>query len=263
MRAPAGLLAGFAAVVFAAAASAASDAPPGLAEHVDIRVPDAAAGPVPAVVMLSGCGGVRPFMDEYTKSAHAAGWAAVIVDSHAARGIGRLGARLGVCTGLRMRGQARAADIFAALDLLRADDRIDAQTLALAGWSHGGWTILDAMAAAAQTDGAPALDGVQAALAVYPYCGAIIEADTAPIGDPFPVTMLLVGKDRIADPKDCRRLAERRRAEGSRIDIVFEPELTHAFDDLEQPWDPRMEPDPAGAERARERFKQILQSVED
>ncbi|MGJ3231862.1 MAG: dienelactone hydrolase family protein [Oceanicaulis sp.] len=233
--------------------------------HMDVRLPAGAQGPVPAVVMLSGCGGVRPFLDDYTETAHEAGWAAVIVDSHAARGIGRLGARLGVCTGLRMRGQDRAADVFDALERLRADSRIDADRMALIGWSHGGWTILDAMAVAeaGEAPGAAPLAGVATAFLVYPYCGAIIEADTAPIGDPFPVTLLLVGKDRIADPDDCRRLAERRTAEGSRIDILFEPDLTHAFDDLEQPWDPRMEPSEAGAARTRARFADILRAAAD
>ncbi|MEQ8404582.1 MAG: dienelactone hydrolase family protein [Oceanicaulis sp.] len=255
MGALAGLLAGLAAL-----AAAGADRLDG---HVDIRPPGGAEGPVPAVLLFSGCGGVRPMFDDYADAANQAGWAAVIVDSHAARGIGRLGARLGVCTGLRMRGQDRAEDVFEALEAVRADARLDASALALAGWSHGGWTILDAMAEAqADARAEQPFEGVKAALLVYPYCGAIIEADTAPIGDPFPVTMVLAGKDRIADPDDCRRLAGRRTAEGSRIEIVFEPGLTHAFDDAEQPWDPRMEYDSDGTERSLERFQALLRGVE-
>jgi len=252
MRAPAALVL---AVMLAGCAAAQDDS---LTGHVDVRLPGDASGPVPAALLFSGCGGVRPMFDEYAETANAAGWAAVIVDSHAARGIGRLAARTQVCTGLRLRGQDRAADIFEALEIVRADPRIDPEMLMLAGWSHGGWTILDAMAEAAADPAGDPWRGVQAAFLVYPYCGAIIEADTAPVGDPFPVTMLLVGEDRIADPGDCRRLAERRSAEGTDIEIVFEPDLTHAFDDAEQPWDPRMEFDAAGAERARARFSDLL-----
>ncbi|MFW6300379.1 MAG: dienelactone hydrolase family protein [Oceanicaulis sp.] len=130
-------------------------------------------------------------------------------------------------------------------------------------WSHGGWTVLDAMAQA-KAGAAPGADpwrGVEAAMLIYPYCGTLIDADTAAIGDPFPIQMTLVGKDRIADPDACRRLAERRAGEGSDIDIVFEPDLTHAFDDAEQPWDPRMAYDAAGTERALARFSGWLEEA--
>ena len=233
--------------------------------HVNITVPAGADGPVPAVILFSGCGGVRSMAALYAETANQAGWAAVTVDSHGARGIGRLGARTLVCTGLRLRGQDRAADVFETLEMLRADPRIDTGSLVLAGWSHGGWTILDAMAEAEAAAGAShvSLSGVRAGFLVYPYCGAIIEADTSPIGDPFALTMVLVGRDRIANPDDCRRLAERRRAEGSQIDIEFEPELTHAFDDAEQPWDPRMAYDASGTQRTRARFGALLQAGAD
>jgi dienelactone hydrolase len=244
-----------------------------LADHVEIRLPEDAAGPLPAALLFSGCGGVQPVQSDYAEAALDQGWAAVIVDSHAARGIGRLAARSLVCTGIRLRGQDRAADVFEALEIVRADPRLDGDRTVLTGWSHGGWTVLDAMAEAeteaavdakAEAGEAPQgrpFAGVAAALLIYPYCGAIIEADTSPIGDPFPLTLLLVGKDRIASPRDCRRLAERRVAEGSEIDIAFEPELTHAFDAAEQPWDPRMEYDADGAARARALFSQILEAA--
>lgn len=249
------------AAVIALAGCASARAP--LAGHVEIRLPDGAFDRVPAVLLFSGCGGVRPLFGDYAEAANAAGWAAVIVDSHAARGIGRFAARTQVCTGLRLRGQQRAADVFEALEIVRADPRLDPHTLYLAGWSHGGWTLLDAMAEAAAVDRAEPWRGVAGALLVYPYCGILTQADTAPIGDPFAVTMVLAGKDRIADPDDCRRLAARRTAEGSTIDIVFEPELTHAFDDAEQPWDPRMDYDAAGTQRSLARFTAHLEAAEN
>lgn len=252
-----------AAVLTVIAVAGCASARPPLADHIDVRLPEAADEPVPAVLMVSGCGGVRPLFDRYAEAAHAAGWAAVIVDSHAARGIGRFAARTQVCTGLRMRGQDRAGDVFRALEIVRADARLDRRRLYLAGWSHGGWTILDAMAEAEAGGAADPWRGVRGALVVYPYCGILTEADTAPIGDPFRVTMLLAGEDRIADPDDCRRLAERRRTEGSTIEIVFEPDLTHAFDDAEQPWDPRMTYDAAGTRRALARFTAMLETAAD
>ena len=240
-------------------AALAASAPGRLEGHVRIVLPDGTEGPVPAVLMLSGCGGVQGLQDRYAETAAEAGWASVIIDSHAARGIDRGGALAFVCAELRLRGQARAADLFEALDQVRADPRIDPERLFLAGWSHGGWTVLDAMAAAeAGEAGADPFAGVRGALLLYPYCGSIIRADAAPIGDPFPVTAVLAGRDVIAPPRDCERLAERRRAEGAEIALIAEPGLTHAFDDQTDRWDPRMRYDAEGEARARALFGALL-----
>lgn len=256
---------GLAALLAAIAALSAcsSAAAPDLNDHIDIAFPEAVAGPVPAVIMLSGCGGVRQVQADYAAVANEAGWAAVVVDSFSARGIGRLEARATVCTALRMRGDARAADIFAVLDLLRADDRIDADRLALIGWSHGGWAILDAMAIA-EAGQAPegALAGVRGAFAVYPYCGFLSSADTSPLGDDIPLTVLIAGRDRVVSGQECRDMAEARRAEGAQITVIEEPELTHAFDAEDQPYDPRMRYDAEGTARNHARFAAFLNGLE-
>ena len=229
-----------------------------LSGHVSIEIPDTVSGPAPVVIFLSGCGGVRQVQTNYAQAALSAGWAPVIVDSHAARGIGALGARLTVCTGLRMRGAARASDIFAVIETVRADPRLDAGRIVLTGWSHGGWTILDALALA-RSEGDDRLSGVEAAYLLYPYCGVLSLADTAPIGEAVDVTMVLAGRDRVVSAEACRALAAARRAQGAAITVIEEPELTHAFDAPDQPaFDPRNRYDAAGAARAEARFIDVL-----
>lgn len=257
MRRRAGFLtAGLAALAFSACAQAQAD----VSGHSELRLPDGAEGPVPAVILLSGCGGVRDVQDVYAREANAQGWAALIVDSHAARGIGPTGSRLLVCTGLSMRGQERAADVFAALELLRADARIDASRLALTGWSHGGWTVLDAMASAqAGEQGETPFDGVRGAFLIYPYCGPVIRARRDPIGAHFPVESILAGRDAIADHRACERVFERQRASGAVIrPPVLLSEATHAFDAEDQPWDPRMRYDADQAAEAHVLFRRFL-----
>ncbi len=237
--------------------------PPDLSGHIDIRMPEAVEGPVPAVILMSGCGGLRQIQDDYAAIAVDQGWAAAIVDSFGARGIGRRGALNTVCTALRMRGQDRAQDIFSTIEILREDPRIDADTLAMIGWSHGSWAILDAMAIA-QFEDTPegVLDGMKGAFAIYPYCGFLSVADTHPLGDEIELTILNVGRDRVVNTQACRDLAEARAAEGTPITVIEEPDLTHAFDEELDRWDPRMEHDPEGMARTHERFAAFLNGLE-
>lgn len=253
------LLAGLAFLALSSASQAQDD----LAGHVTLHMPEGANWPVPAVVFLSGCGGVREVQDVYAHEANEEGWAVLVVDSHGARGIGPTGSRLLVCTGLSMRGQARADDVFAALDMLRADPRIDASRLTLAGWSHGGWTVLDAMASAqAGERGDAAFAGVQGAFLIYPYCGPVIRARRDPVGATFPVYPLLAGRDLIADHRACERLFTRQRAAGALIrPAALLSEATHAFDAQDQPWDPRMRYDADQSAQAHGLFRRFLRTA--
>src|SRR5690606_30611938 len=65
---------------------------------ITVHVPPGA-GPFPVAVLLHGCGGVRPFQEAYVEAALEAGAAAVVLDSFAPRGFGRVRAILAVCIG--------------------------------------------------------------------------------------------------------------------------------------------------------------------
>jgi dienelactone hydrolase len=231
-----------------------------LAPHIEVLLPETAEGPVPAVLMFSGCGGVISVQAEYAAIANANGIAAVIVDSHGARGIGPLGARLFTCTALQMRGDERARDVLAALAHVRTLPGIDAERLALTGWSHGGWTLLDTLTLVHDNAPPPGLDslpanalaGVRAVMAIYPYCGPVIRARGADMGGEVPVYALLAEDDVIADPGACERLFERQTAREARITTVIFDGQTHAFDAPDQPFDPRVRYDSEASARAQE-----------
>ena len=232
-----------------------------LAPHVEIRIPDGVEGPVPAALMFHGCGGVRQVQTDYADALNEAGFAAVVVDSNGARGIGRIGAMTQVCGGFRLWGQERAADVFAAVELARADPRIDGERLTLIGWSHGGWTILDALGFEAQEAAIPALDnrraslpGVERAIIFYPWCGWPSRTDREGLDTDRPLSIILAGNDLVARKTPCRELAATAMAEDQPVDIETWDGLTHAFDEPNAPaFDPRMRYDAAAAERARER----------
>ena len=135
-------------------------------------------GPFPVALILHGCGGKTPFLETYAQVAVEAGWAAVVVDSFAPRKISPLRAKLTVCTGTRLQGLERSGDIFAMLAWLEDQPWADAERVFLAGWSHGGWAIMDGYAIgpnAARATGVVDADPlklrarVKGALLVYPY----------------------------------------------------------------------------------------------
>jgi dienelactone hydrolase len=126
--------------------------------------------PRPAVLLFHGCGGLRDHLPKYAAAARAAGWRAFTVDSYASRGFSRAYALATVCTGMTLRGDKRAGDILATIHGISARPDVDASRIALAGWSHGGWGIMEAMSADRRPKslgladpGEVSLDGIKAA----------------------------------------------------------------------------------------------------
>jgi dienelactone hydrolase len=238
---------------------------------VQVYLPASATGPVPAMVFFHGCGGKRPMHTAYSQAIADAGFAAVLVDSFEPRGIGRFGAMTQVCSATRLMGQERAADVFAALEIARATEGIDPERLVLAGWSHGGWTLLDAMSFIGEGERPPALidgntsfDGVLGIVPIYPYCGFPARA-SGRIGPNLPpVEMILAERDMVAPHGDCARLARRAIEDGAEVSYTVWEGVTHAFDDTDAPAiDPRMTYNAEAAARLRARLIEILRETQD
>jgi dienelactone hydrolase len=196
-------------------------------------------GPFPAVLMFHGCGGRRPYLADYMAALAEAGVMAVSVDSFAPRGISRTRALATVCTGLELPGWKRAGDVLASLWGVRGLAGVDPDRIALAGWSHGGWSIMDLMTMALDKPGEagiadpdPALlQTVKAIVLAYPYCGpgALTQLrDWRRAPDVF----AFVGEaDRVAHPRLCRRAFRAAERGGSRLQTWFPAGATHAFDE--------------------------------
>lgn len=240
-----------------------------LAPHFTIVKPDGA-GPFPTALQFHGCGGVKPVQQTYAQAAVEAGWAAIIVDSYAHRSIGRLEAYATVCTGLRLWGRERAGDLFAALAWARRQSWADPDRLALAGWSHGGWTILDALAfshSAAQI--ATRLDvpgdlhdGVRAAFLVYPYAGRGCVARLKGWRVAPKTAAIVCGKDHVVGHVVPRRTLAKLREDNVPLDVHVFEEGTHTFDE-EGARDFRVRYDAALTARAAALYRDLLRSVRD
>jgi len=237
-----------------------------ISPHVEIRIPENSNGPVPALLMFHGCGGLQEVQGLYATEILNAGYAVVIVDSLSARNIGRFGALSQVCAALRLWGQERSADIHAALAIAAADARIDADNLALIGWSHGGWVVLDALGYSGDNVLPPALsqgearlpDSVKAAILIYPYCGFPVRTNGSNLDTDIPIHAILAERDLIAPNRDCRRTLNNAHEAGVQVDMDVWPGITHAFDKPNQPFDPRMEYNAEAASRSHSYVISVL-----
>ncbi len=166
----------------------------------------------PAVLLFHGCGGVRDHMARYARLAADMGWRAFVVDSFAPRGWSRFFAMCMICTGLRMRGGKRAGDILATLDGVSRRADVDAESIVLAGWSHGSWSIMDLMTFEGNRRGQSGLadpdlamrDKVAGLFLVYPFVGSIVRTRRRPWRHRPPTFGLIAARDHISSAEAAR-----------------------------------------------------------
>ncbi len=209
--------------------------------------PGAPAGArAPTALLLSGCDGPRDNLPRWTAALNAAGWATLVVDSHGPRGFDDDQRWRLVCAGQLLPGAERAGDVAVAIDAARRRDGVDPDRIALIGFSHGGWAALDMLALAGQGETpynlrrwpesfeARGLDGLVAAVLVYPYCGPGSVAARTSWNTRVPSLFVLVEGDAIADETACLALAGRMAEAGLPVRTRVLSGVTHGFDQQEK-----------------------------
>jgi len=220
----------------------------------DLLIPEGE-GPFPVAIQLHGCGGKGEFQLGWAKVARDAGWAVIVVDSYAFRNISRLQAYATVCTGLHLWGRERAGDLFAMMQWARGQSWADPNRIAVAGWSHGGWTALDAMSLKPGAEAASAtrlnglaeepLAGLSGAFLVYPYVGPGSIARTRGVRIDVPMKALVGTSDVIVGSQGLARTLEKMPTPKTPVDVTILQGATHAFDekdakDLRVRYDPEL-----------------------
>jgi len=221
--------------------------------------------PRPTALLFHGCGGLRDHLPKYAAAAEAAGWRAVIVDSYAPRGWGRLFALTTVCTGLVLRGDERAGDILAALHGVSQRPDVDASRIALAGWSHGGWGIMEAMSAARgprslglADPGGVSLEGVKATYLAYPYVGVWALNRMRPWRHCPRTLAVTASRDHLTTVRNAERVNDMIRNCGAEVE-TWVAQGTHSFDEPTN--NPPMRHDPELTLEAIRRFKALLEDT--
>jgi dienelactone hydrolase len=174
------------------------------------------AGPFPAVVLLHGCDGVRPFQERWAEDLAGWGYVALLVDSHGPRGIGDDCARWSPDT------DDRAFDAFGALRFLRGLTHVDPARIGVLGWDTGGRRVM----------GVLDLKGVQQFVPERFAAGVAIY----PVGLPRPPViapeLILVGDEDDCQPAAGIQRAAREDGPGPvQIEVEILPGAGHGFDD--------------------------------
>lgn len=206
--------------------------------YIHVYAPETGAAPFPTIVQFHGCAGYKPaFMDGWAKIATQAGFLVLAVDSGAPRGFDRDAMLAKVCSGKELIGQERAADIAAALSIVRARSDIDPDRLIVAGWSHGAWSLMDYLALSGAHRAPPALKGEAApvdpagVILFYPYCGAGSWSRLLRWRTKAEAIAFIAGEDSIVDADACRGMLDAIKRKGTSLELVYYPQADHAFDD--------------------------------
>ena len=210
---------------------------------------------------------MRVHLATYGEAAAAAGFRAFVVDSFAARRWPKAYTRFLVCTGVRFWGRERAGDVLAALHGLAHRPDVDASRLALAGWSHGGWAIMDLMTMPLQDSGEAALAdpspgplaGVKALFLAYPYGGhGALSRRRRWLRAPR-VLAILATLDHVTALRDARTLFEGVRSACADLEVWEVEGATHSFDEVTGIFPMRY--DEALGRRSVERFVAFLKGA--
>jgi dienelactone hydrolase len=192
-----------------------------------LTFPPSGTGPVPAMVILHGSGGISGREPMWAQRMNDFGYAAFVVDSFTGRGI-----KDTVTDQSQLSMAGDMADGLVALRLLASHPRIDRKRIAVMGFSRGG-------IAALYTALEPIRRGIidddlhfAAHVPLYPGCNVPYVSARL---DGAPILMLLGGKDDYTPAAPCVAYAETLRAKGAEVSVVVYPEARHGFDGLSSP----------------------------
>jgi len=191
----------------------------------------------PVAILVHGCGGRKEADLERAKLMAEQGFIAISIDSMTPRGY----SQQQVCDGTALHGHERTADVYLAIEFAKTIANADANNISLLGYSHGAWTLLEALhregetMAAVSDDFKLALSGVKSVIAYYPYCGEAARFSYRNNGFQIPTLVYTAGLDRITPVEPCVAYLEKQQRLGSPIERVHFANVSHGFD-MDESW---------------------------
>lgn len=189
----------------------------------ELRIPKSGTAKLPAVVIIHGSGGVGFNYGMWTEELNKAGFATFIVDSFTGRGITST-----VADQEQLSSHAMMNDAFAALALLAKHPRIDADKIAVMGFSKGAIPSLYASMSRFQNAYAPEGASFAAYIGFYTPCNIAMIDDEKVSGKP--IRLYHGVADDWVPAAPCRDYVARLKKAGADIELTEYQGATHAFD---------------------------------
>lgn len=204
-----------------------------LEPHVAVALPDSGQAPYPVVLAFHGCRGILEGNHEWVDSLTRLGFAVLMPNSFGFREVDPLA----TCKGYALLGQERAGDVLATLAIARKNPKLDTSRMVLIGWSHGSWSIMDALAMPAKGSKPTNLkkipghlfSGVKAMSLIYPYCGFPAHAAQNLWAENIPAQFILVENDATTPETNCEAIIEKMQQKGMNVKSILYQNVEHGF----------------------------------
>ena len=193
----------------------------------ELRLPLGTTGPVPAVILIHGSGGIGAGPDMWAHILNEAGIAAFILDSFSGRNIVSTVENQDQLNSLSM-----TLDAFRALDVLAAHPRIRPDRIAVWGFSKGAVpAVYSAMDRFRTSFGSS--NRFAAHVGFYTPCNIAYNGDEKMAG--VPIRLYHGSSDDYVNPAACRALVARLKPTGVDIILAEYADSQHSFDTPSSP----------------------------
>lgn len=191
----------------------------------ELRLPTAATGKLPAVILVHGSGGLSTGYARWAEELNSIGVATLLLDSFTGRGITNT-----IEDQSSLANLAMMVDAYRALDVLARHPRIDPKRIAVMGFSKGGVAAVYSSNERFRQMYAPAGIQFAAHIGMYTSCSTRYRDDDKVTGKP--IRMFHGTADDWTLASACHAYVERLRKASADAILVEYPGAMHAYDSI-------------------------------
>jgi dienelactone hydrolase len=182
-----------------------------------------ASGRTPLVILMHGSGGIGPNVPFWARRLNAMGISTLTIDGLSGRGLSGVGSNQATLGRLNL-----ILDIYRSLQIAAAHPRIDANRIALMGFSRGGQAALYASVKRFHKLWNRSGAEFAAYIAFYPDCGTSYQGDVD-VADK-PIRIFHGTPDDYNPVATCKAFVSRLKAAGRDVELTEYPHAPHGFD---------------------------------
>jgi dienelactone hydrolase len=180
-------------------------------------------GKLPVAILMHGSGGIGPNIPPWVQALNANGISTFTIDGFTGRGLTGVGDNQILLGRLNF-----TLDMYRAMEVLAKHPRVDANRIALIGFSRGGQGVLFASLERFHKQWNKSGANVAAYVPFYPDCGTAYRDDTVTTGTPIRIHH---GEPDDYNPlRTCLSYVDRLKAAGRDVTITAYPDAQHGFD---------------------------------